>query len=193
MDKPAVEVRAASLAAADYEQRLIELIAVPYDEWATVEVEGRTVAESFAPGAFDRLEAQEDKPRFKVYREHRMAADEDWLGRVIRAEPDDPRGLVLDVKMRRSPEAEQALIDSVDGMYAASVGFSAYPHNQEWSRDRSRRRIIKAYFDHVALTATPAYAGAGILAVRSTVSATPNLDRVLAERAAAGYANPVGS
>jgi phage head maturation protease len=75
-----------------------------------------------------------------------------------------------------------------DGVLGASVGMAVRPADQVWSAGRSRRRIAKAFLDHIALVPNPAYQGAEVLAVRSQVQApsfeappaTPYLDEVLA-------------
>jgi hypothetical protein len=92
------------------------------------------------------------------------------------------------VKIRRSAEGNQALDDAADGLLGASVGMAVSPTDQ--TLDKGRRRIRKAFLDHVALTATPAYVGAAVLEVRTAplgVSLTPNLDAILAERAEMRY------
>lgn len=191
-----IELRTAALDTVDDTKREIDLIVVPYDEWATVEVGGRTVEESFAPGAFNGIEeaVRHGGSRFHVNLEHRSEADVNpadrfRVGQVIALDPYDERGLHGTLKIRRTPEGDLALIDAKDGFYAASIGFGVTPENQEWTDNRSRRRILKAFLGHVALTASPAYSGANVLAVRSAApqSATPNLDRILAERAERAY------
>lgn len=189
-DKPRapVELRTAALSEVDYPARLIELVAVPWDEWAPVEVpagSGKLIEESFAPGAFGAIEKRLGRARFLVNLDH----DPDrWVGRVVGLDPKDARGMLAELQIRRTPEGDQVLVDAADGMYAASVGFASLPTGQQWTANRTRRRITTAYLDHIALTPQPAYASAGVVSVRSAPrSSTPNLDRVLAERAAAGY------
>ena len=62
------------------------------------------------------------------------------------------------------------------------------PSDQIWSDGRTRRRIAKAFLDHIALVPNPAYEGAEVLNVRASTSspdpvweppATPYLDEVL--------------
>jgi hypothetical protein len=81
------------------------------------------------------------------------------------------------------------LDDAADELLGASVGMAVAPTDQ--TIERGRRRIRKAFLDHVALTATPAYLGAKVLEVRTAPavgrSSTPNLDLVLAERAEMRY------
>jgi HK97 family phage prohead protease len=185
-----VEIRSATITAVDYPKRELSLIVVPYDEWTAVAHRGQLVEESVAPGAFGAIRNRARK--FLVNMEHDL---ERWVGTVLDLEPDDPAGLRATVKIRRSAEGDQALDDAADELLGASIGMAVSPGDQTWET-RTRRRITKAYLDHVALTATPAYVGAKVLEVRTAagidllpVSATPNLDAILAERYARGYSS----
>lgn len=184
-----VEIRTATLDTIETSQRLIDLVAVPYDTTATVEYDGRLIEESVAPGAFDGVHNRVAQGRIKqVFLEHRR---DEWVGRVAALDTRRTDGLGATLKIRQTPEGDQALRDAIDGMYAASVGFAVAPRDQEWD-GRDRRRIVKAYLDHIALTYSPAYTGTAVLAVRSApavieLSSTPNLDRILSQRAAQRY------
>jgi HK97 family phage prohead protease len=59
-----------------------------------------------------------------------------------------------------------------------SVGFMEVPGGSRWSADRSRVTRTRAQLDHIAVVRVPAYAGAGVAAVRSGehLPATPLLD-----------------
>ena len=183
-----VEIRTATITAVDYPKRELSLIVVPYDEWTTVVHRGQLVEESVAPGAFGAIRNRARK--FLVNMEHDL---ERWVGTVLDLEPDDPAGLRATVKIRRSADGDQALDDAADELLGASIGMAVAPKDQ--LLEAGRRRINKAYLDHVALTATPAYLGAKVLEVRTAaldvvtapVSATPNLDQILAERYAREY------
>lgn len=187
-ERAPIEVRTAPIDAVDYPARTINVRAVPYDEVAEVDVGGRIVEESFAPGAFGSVDKRFANQRQMVNLEHNPT---DWVGRVVAVYPNEPAGLRAELKIRRGPSFDQVLDDAADGMYAVSVGFRSAPADQEWDQQRRRRRIRRAFLDHVALTTNPAYAGAEVLAVRSvpavSTSTTPNLDRILAERARAAY------
>lgn len=184
-DHGPVEIRSAAIADVSYPERSISLIAVPYDETAIVEYQGRLIEESVAPGAFGAVANR--ARRFTVNLEH----DPDRLVGNVRDLRSEPKGLLAKIKIRRSPEGDQALDDAADGMLGASVGMAVGQAGQTWET-RSKRRITKAFLDHIALTWTPAYTGAEVLEVRAApivvttqqVSLTPNLDRVLAERRA---------
>lgn len=182
-----IEVRSAALTDVRHPERLVELVAVPYDEWTQVEYQGRVIEESFAPGAFGHIGPRAD--RFIVNLEHDPARR---VGRCVKLDPENRKGLMATVKIRRGTEGDETLDDAADGMVYASIGFGALPDHQHWE-GRSRRRIVKAFLDHIALTWTPAYAGAGVLAVRSasatasTPSATPNLDAIRLQRLEMSY------
>ena len=57
-----------------------------------------------------------------------------------------------------------------------SVGFQEVPGGSRWSPDRRRVTRTRAALDHVAVVRVPAYAGAGVVGVRSVPSPTPLLD-----------------
>jgi HK97 family phage prohead protease len=180
-----IETRSAVVTDVRYPERIIELVAVPYNEWTTVEYKGRLIEESFQPGAFG-ADIQKRANRFLVNLEHDL---ERVVGRVQSLHPNRPEGLVTELRVRRGPEGDQVLDDADDGMIMASVGFAAGPEHQHWET-RSRRRIVKAFLDHIALTFTPAYLGAGVLAVRTApalVVPTPNLDRVALQELVGRY------
>jgi HK97 family phage prohead protease len=188
-----IEIRSATVTAVDYPERTLSMCVAPYDEWGEVEYKGRIIEESIAPGAFGAVRNRARK--FVVNMEHDPAR---WVGTVLDLVPDDPTGLQAKVKIRRSAEGDQALNDAADELLGASIGMAVAPQHETFDGDR--RRIGKAFLDHIALTATPAYLGARVLEVRSSTascnaptvvppntSATPNLDRILAERREAEY------
>jgi len=186
-DHGPIELRSAAIANVAYPDRTIDLVAVPYDEWTVVDYQGRLIEESVDPTAFGMV--QNRARRFLVNMEH----DADRVVGNVR-DLRSAKGLLATIKIRRTPEGDQALDDAADGMLGASIGMAVGTTGQTWET-RSRRRITKAFLDHIALTFTPAYAGAEVLEVRTEptvqhtepVSATPNLDRILAERRGALY------
>ena len=178
-----VELRSATIEAVDYPERTLSLIVAPYDEWTEVEHQGRIVEESIAPGAFGAVRNRARK--FLVNMEHDPAR---WIGTVLDLEPDHPTGMHATVKIRRCAEGDQALNDAADDLLGASIGMAVARGDEKV--DGHRRRVNRAFLDHIALTATPAYLGAQVIEVRSAplvvtppvTSPTPNLDRILAER-----------
>jgi phage head maturation protease len=51
-----------------------------------------------------------------------------------------------------------------------SVGFAEVPGGSRWTPDRMRVTRTRATLDHVAVVRVPAYAGAGVVGVRSGVA-----------------------
>ena len=182
-DHGPIELRAATIDAVGYPDRTIDLIVAPYDEWAPVEVRGRIVEESFERGAFGAIRNRARK--FLVNIDHDPTR---WVGSVLDLDPDHERGLRSRIKIRRGPDGDQALNDAADGLLGASIGMAVGRSGERWESP-DRRRVIKAFLDHIALTPQPTYLGAAVLEVRSTptvvtaadLAATPNLDRVLSE------------
>lgn len=170
-DLAPIETRSAPVVEVRFPDRIIETVAVPWDEWAVVEYKGRLIEETFDRAAFGR-DIQKRANRFLVNLEHE---ERHVVGRVQALHPSRNEGLVAELRIRRGPEGDQLLDDADDGMIGASIGFGALPEHQRWET-RSRRRIMKAFLDHIALTFSPAYAGAMPLAVRSaapSVAAAP--------------------
>lgn len=187
-DRGPIEIRSATVTEVDYPDRTVSLVIAPFDEWAVVEHNGRLIEESIQRGAFGAIRNRARK--FTVNMEHNP---DRWVGTVLDLDPDDPRGLVGTVKIRRTAEGDQTLNDAADGLLGASIGMAVAPKDETYTADR--RLIHKAFLDHVALTATPAYVGAEVLEVRTAapavipanVSPTPNLDKIMAERRAREY------
>jgi phage head maturation protease len=181
-----IEFRSSNVAGVNFPDRLIEVIAVPYDEEAPVEYRGEMWRERFLRGAFDGIETRTRSTR--VNREHQKAYT---VGKVAQFWPSRSEGLVAVVRIAPTTLGDETLALADEDCLGASVGFAARGRDQEFDR-RSRTRIIKrAFVDHLALTADEAYLGAGVLSVRSaslpTSSVadlpklvTPALDELLA-------------
>lgn len=162
-----------------YADRIIELVAVPYDSETAVMHQGRMVVESIAAGSFDGVERRAN--RVKVNRDHDITRT---CGRAVALYPSRTEGLVAELKIGRSPLGDETLEYAADGILDASVGFAPFPGHEHWLDNRSRRRITRAFLGHIAMVPDPAYQGAQVLAVRSAdvapvaMASTPNLDTV---------------
>jgi len=187
-----VEWRAAvAVSGVDFADRIIELIVVPYDEDTVVEYppgSGRMIVESVDRGAFDGVEKRPG--RVTANRDHDFTRT---VGQARAIHPSRDEGLVSEVYVSRTLLGDETLQLADDGVLGASVGMAVRPADQIWSERRSKRRIAKAFLDHIALVPRPAYAGAEVLSVRSGLPAapsfeappaTPYLDEVLAYLAA---------
>ena len=173
---PDIEYRKASTVEVRHAQRIIDLIAVPYNEQIDVIRRGRWVAESIDPDAFTGVDGD-----VTVNRAH---DPENPLGRVMSFHPQDPRGLRTEVKISRTAAGDDVLELADDGLLSASVGFRSLA--EEWNTDRTAVKVTRAQLVHIALTGDPAYPGAKVLAVRTADTppvrvSTPNLDRLRLE------------
>jgi len=165
-----------------HSQRIIDLIAVPYDEPTQVLRRGRWVTETVDPEAFAGVHGD-----VTVNRAHDLEAP---LGRVASYHPKDPRGLRAELRISRTRDGDDVLELAADGLLSPSIGFSPLPGGEAWTHDRSAVRVMRAKLVHIALTGDPAYTGAKVLAVRTAAEAparvaTPNLDRIRLEALAA--------
>jgi HK97 family phage prohead protease len=173
-----------------FPDRVIELVVIPYGEEAVVEHRGRIVRETVEPGAFDGVEARAPKDRKGNVKVNLAHDRERVVGRAVELRSKDPRGLVGALHISRTTLGDDALELAADGLLDASVGMYPLPGGERYSSDRSRRTITRAYLDHIALTADPAYTGATVLDVRRAIDlgagaprpATPRLDAILLER-----------
>ena len=185
-----IEIRTSTqLLEVRHPERIIDIIAVPYDEECRVLHHGRWVVETVAPGAF----AGVSNP-VTVRRTHNP---EHPIGRVLHFHPNDPRGLRTELRIVATPAGDEVLELAAEDLLNGSVGFLPLPGGEQYTYDRSRRRVTRAMLDHIALTGDPAYLGAKVLAVRASAgdpparTGTPNLDRIRLEQlaTAAGMAD----
>jgi HK97 family phage prohead protease len=179
-ERPPIEIRTATAMEVRYPERQIDLVAVPYDEMTEVLYRGRPIRESVTRGAFEGIQMRSHS--FKVNRAHDGERPVGW---VTKFRPRDERGLVAEIDVIPNVrDGDEALELAAAGLLGASIGFAVL--NEDWSVDRKERRVTKAWLDHIALTGTPAYQGAQVLAVRATDGPaspaarvpTPNLDLV---------------
>ena len=170
-----IEYRKAATVEVRHAQRIIDLIAVPYNETTEVLRRGKWVTESIDPQAFTGVGGD-----VTVNRAH---DPENPLGRVIQFHPKDPRGLRTELKISRTAAGDDVLELADDGLLSASVGFRSVA--EDWNPDRTAVKVTRAQLVHIALTGDPAYTGAKVLAVRSAhdqpLTLTPNLDRLRLE------------
>lgn len=175
-----VEFRSTGNLSVDWAERMITLVAMPYDEDAAVVVHGRAVVESCAPGAFTGVERRAN--RVKVNRDHDYQRT---IGRAIGLHPSRTEGLVTELRIAKTALGDETLALADDHSLEASVGFSVMPGGERWLEGRSRRRLERLFLDHIAMVPEGAY-NAQVLDVRGAVSVavepvvTPNLDEVLA-------------
>jgi HK97 family phage prohead protease len=178
-----VEIRSSSITSVDTRQRIIDLIAVPWNQEADVLWRGEEWKEVFVPGAFDGIETHAG--RIRVNREHLMG---DTVGKVIQFE-NAADGLRAQVKIAETTRGDDTLALADEDMISASVGYRVKkPSDVQLNRRNKMRRVVRAFIDHLAMVEAPAYAGARVLAVRAEPSGlevaeplplTPALDEAM--------------
>jgi HK97 family phage prohead protease len=171
----ALEFRSSSVASVNFAQRIIEFVAVPYEEEALVEYRGELWRESFLRGSWDGIEKQPN--RVKANRDHDVKRT---VGKIVNFWPSRKEGLVGAARIAQTPLGDETLALADEDCLGASVGFAVAGGDQELDKANRRRTIKKAFLDHLAFVPDPAYAGAGVLSVRSSLAATPALDELVA-------------
>ena len=156
-----VEFRASSVAGVNSSQRIIELVAVPYEEPAVIEYRGEVWAESFSRGAFDGIETRQDQVR--VNRDHDRNRT---VGKVVRWWPSRSEGLVSEVRVAPTVLGDETLTLAGEDMLSASVAFAVRGRDQVLDKSSMTRRIRRAHLDHLSFVEDAAYRGAKVLAVR---------------------------
>lgn len=156
-------------------QRLVDLIAVPWEqETDKVMWRGEMWRETFDRRAFDGI--QNHAGRIMVNREH---AKGDTVGRVVQADPTHRDGLFARVKMFPTPRGEETLTLAEEGGAFPSVSYRMKSYaDMRLDRRSKSRRILKAFWDHLAFVEDPAYDGAEVLAVRAASSGLAVAERV---------------
>ena len=156
-------LRNSTLADVDTKLRIIDLIAVPWDEEAEVPWKGEWWRESFQRGAFDGIEAHAG--RVRVNREH-VAGD--TVGKVVGFEPSHKVGLWTRTKIAATLRGDETLALAEEDMISASVGYRIEKHaDVEVNKRTMTRRVLRAFLDHLSMVEAPAYKGAQVLAVRA--------------------------
>lgn len=173
-----IEMRSASVGEVNFPQRLIEVVAVPYEQEAVVEYRGELWNESFDRGSFNGVETRSGK--IKAYRDHDplTASKSGLVGKAIAFDPDSREGLAASVKIAKTSLGDDTLNLADEGVLGVSVGFGVRGSDQVLDRAARRRRIKKAFLDHLAFPDNGAYEGAQIIGVRRQRSQAADLPRL---------------
>jgi HK97 family phage prohead protease len=177
-----IEFRDSSVSGVNFDKRVIEVVAVPYEEPTVIEYRGELWEESFVRGSFDGIETRQDQVR--VNRNHDKTMT---VGKVVRWWPERTEGLVSEVRVAPTDRGDETLALANEDMLSASVGFAVRGRDQLLDKSSMTRRIRKAFVDHMSFVESPAYVGAKVLAVRDGEGVddrpplhTPNLDEMVA-------------
>ncbi|MPZ14277.1 MAG: hypothetical protein GEU73_07610 [Chloroflexi bacterium] len=178
-----VEHRTAEIAGVSFAQRIIEMIAVPYNETTLVMYRGEPWEERVEPGAFDGVEKRPN--RIKANRDHDVRRT---IGKALNLWPSREEGLVAEIRIAQTALGDETLALAEEDILGASVGFAVPGSGQVLNRPK--RTIRKAFLDHIALLPNPAYEGALVTGVRGDNKPedaadmapldTPHVDEVVA-------------
>lgn len=158
-----VEHRSATLQDVDKRQRLVDVIAVPYNQETEVEWHGGIWRESHDPKAYNGIE--DHAGRIQVNREHVKGRT---VGKIVQADPGHKEGLFARAFIYPTDLGDETLTLAEHGGAFPSVGFRVNKPSDMRVDTRSKtRRILKAFLDHLAFVEDPAYPGAEVLAVRA--------------------------
>lgn len=159
-----IEHRNATLQDVDKKQRLVDLIAVPWNEETDkILWRGEPWRETIDRHAFDGIETHAG--RIQVNREHVKG---DTVGKVVQLDPTHPDGLFTRVKMYSTPRGEETLTLAAEGGAFPSVGYRVKSFSDMRLDKRTKtRKILRAFLDHLAFVEDPAFVGAEVLAVRA--------------------------
>lgn len=172
-------------------ERIITVVAVPYEEPTLVPFQREVWSEVFSRSAFAGIQNRNiDAERVPATACLDVPATNHGggklVGRAIAFYPERPEGLVTELKISRTKEGDDTLELARDKALSVSVGFMIKSRlDEELNRQTKTRRINRAFLDHIAFVAQPAYGGAKVLAVRSEgsdsgpVSSTPTMDDFL--------------
>lgn len=163
------------IAGVNQRQRIIELIAVPWDQEGDVAWHGDIWRESFQRGSFDGIEAHAG--RIRVNREHVKG---DTVGRAVTLDPSHPDGLLARLKIASTPRGDDTLELAADDMISASIGYYVKkPDDVVVNRRQMTRRVLRAFLDHLGMVESPTFVGARVLAVREDQTGLATADEPL--------------
>jgi len=184
-ERAPIEFRSANVDSVDHDQRIITILAVPYESPGTVLYRGEVWNEVFSRSAFNGLESMPN--RVKANRDHDKTRP---VGKAINFWPGHDKGLLAEIKVSNTPLGRETLELADDRVLGVSVGYAAPADRQHtlFDRQKMERRVIKAYLDHISFVTDPAFVEAQVVSVREKNtdiyvntggSPYPNLDLVI--------------
>lgn len=162
--KAPIEYRSAEVAGVNFAQRIIELVAVPYEQEALVEWRGDLWRETFDRGSFDGIEKRPN--RVRANRDHDKTRT---VGKAVAFHPSRQEGLITELRIAKTPLGDETLALADEDVLSASIEFAARMRDQLIDKHNRTRRIRRAFLDGIAMVPDPAYDGAQVLSVRGAV------------------------
>ena len=176
-----IETRSSNVAidGVSFPERTITLIAVPYEQPATVLFNHDMWNEVFSRSAFDGLDKWLSSPRARsipvtasLVIPNPNHDNGQLIGRIVEARSgtvDGEEGLITKVHVAKTAIGNDTLELADQRSVSPSVGFQIKDPNRDQRLDRytKTRRIDRAFLHHLSFVAEPAYSGARVLSVRS--------------------------
>jgi uncharacterized protein len=151
---------------------------LPWGVEARVLDQGRLVTETFERGALQGT----DPTRVPLTATHPRDAGTLPIGVTVELE-DRADAAWGAWHVSKTVVGDEVLELARDGVpLGLSVGFAEVPGGSRWSADRQRVTRVRATLDHIAVVRVPAYAGAGVVGVRTGLSGRPTLLATLLRR-----------
>lgn len=188
-----VEERAAKIDNVNVAERILTVIAVPFEQPTQVPYRGEVWEEVFTRAAFHGFEPSKRRvPVSAVLRAPAFDHNNGHLvGKVVGVYPERQDGLILDMRIAATPAGDETLELSSNDVLSPSVGFAVRGADQQLDRRAMKRRVNRAFLDHVSMVPTPAYPGARVLSMRDAGPVqsaaaleplrTPGLDEILSD------------
>lgn len=153
---------AAEFRVADAGERIIEGVAVPYNDPTEIYERGALFWEQFAPGAFaDSIAKRGSRVPLLLHHDDRSLP----VGKTVEL-ADTADALRVVARVSDTTDGNDALTLVHDGVLdGLSVGF--FMLGEQWSQDRTERTVTRAELRELSLVNFPAYDNARVLAVRS--------------------------
>ena len=160
--------RSSAVTGVNFAQRIIEFVAAPYDEEATVLWRGEPWREMFLRGAWDGIEKRPN--RVKANREHDKTRT---VGKIVNFWPSRAEGLVGAARIAQTALGDETLALADENCLGASVGYAARARDVELDRGNHLRRVRRAFMDHLSFVSDPTWESAAVLTVRSSTIQPP--------------------
>jgi len=152
----------------DFTQRIIDMIAVPWETEARVFWRGDWWTEVIQRGAFAGSATRAG--RIRANREHVKG---DTVGKLVELDPTDERGLFVRVKVVRGPKGDELLYLAEEDMVSGSIGYRTNKGSDVILDHKSMtRRVVDGFLDHLGFVEDPAFRDAQVLAVRAGPAGT---------------------
>ena len=184
--KAPVEIRSAAIDKIDFAERIVTMIAVPYEQRTVVPFRGELYEETVANGAFDGVETST-----VVHRVNRDHENSRVVGKIVKYYPGRNEGLIVDAYIAPTLLGDETLQLAYDRILGGSVGMAVRPGDQVLQRNgQTRSRYIRrAFLDHLALVPDPAYVGAEVIGVRHSTVEEDVEEQAIKTPLLDGYAN----